>query len=531
MSPRVLSATGALLVALACTRGTTPAPDQQAQTTTLTRRLEADVSTLNWVLQTTDYERWVLSYLYDPLLNVDEDLEPAPGTAKAWEISADGLTYTFHLDPQSTFSDHTPVRATDVLFTIHKITEAQSPEFSSYFDGVDFSKSAAVDDRTVRVVFREPRVTRWFGFNIGILPEHVYSKGDFKTAFTNTVVGNGPYRLARREPGRSITLERRTGYRGRQPSIDRVVFKVIADASVAWHALKRGDIDEMRVKPDVWRAAKDDPQVTSAITFYDILPLSYNCIAWNEKDPILRDAAVRRALSMCFDRQSIIQNLYFGRARAISGPFTPDLWQYNSAIPPVSFDPDGAAALLERAGWRDTDGDGIRERNGQPLSIDLLVAAGDSAAGEQSQIFQQALKHAGVASRILPRDGASMFSAVMKGSYQGAFMAWSLDPEPDIDTLFNSKQQPPAGFNIVHYVNPEVDRLLAATYREFNVPKRRDLFHQLHAILAADQPYTWTIQPAQKWAVSRRVQNVRVSHGYGLYLWYPGALEWSVIPR
>jgi peptide/nickel transport system substrate-binding protein len=116
----------------------------------------------------------------------------------------------------------------------------------------------------------------------------------------------------------------------------------------------------------------------------------------------------------------------------------------------------------------------------------------------------------------------------MKGNYQGAFMAWSVDPDPDIYSLFHSKATPPAGMNVVHYANAAVDKLIEASQTEFDTTKRREIFHRLHAVLANDQPYTWTVQAAQNWAVNRRIQGVKVSKGFGLFGWYPGPLEWTV---
>ncbi len=527
----------ALLVLVAmlfsCSRETasppTPVPSDDGGT--LIRRLEANVDTLNYLLQTTDYERNVLAYLYDPLIDLDENLRPIPGTADRWEVSPDGRTYTLHLDRRATFSDGTRVKASDVVFTIRKLIEVESTQFAGFFEGVDLDETQALDEHTVRVVFNQPLVARWYAFNIGILPEHVYGKGDFRTAFGNTAVGNGAYRLARRAPDGTIVLERRTDYWRAKPPISRILFKVIADPTVAWNALKLGQIDEIRVKTDLWKAERDRPDVQRKITFHDVYLLGYNCIAWNGRDPVLNDSRVRRALAMTFDVPMVIEKLYHSQARPISGPFTPDQWAYNTRVPPVAYDPAGAGALLAAAGWRDTNGDGIRDRGRRTLSFEMLVPAGNAQGIEQSQVLQDALRGIGVAMSIRVIDGASFFEYLMKGKYQAAFMGWNLDPDPDLYSLFHSSQVPPKGMNIVSYSNPEVDRLIEEARREFDHGKRRVIFHRLHELLAADQPYLWSVQVSQKWAVSRRVENVKSSKGYGLFLWHPGPFQWSLKTR
>ena len=490
------------------------------------RRLESDVNTLNYILHTTDYERFVLSYLYDPLVDIDDRLLPIPGAATSWSVSPDGKAYTFHLDPRSTFSDGTPLRASDVLFTVRKIVDESSPQFSSFFEGLDRSSTAVIDDHTIRVAFREPRAAQIYAFNIGILPEHVYGRGDFKRDFNATAVGNGPYRLVRREAGREILLQRRDDYTRARPPIQSILFKVIADDATAWAAMKRGDLDEMRVTNDRWFYEKDRPEVKRLIDFRSFYQLQYNCIAWNSRHPLFRDAAVRRALGMCFDRKTVIEGLYHGQARAITGPFTPDQWAYDPSVPPLPHDPQAAGKLLDDAGWREKNG--VRQKNGKKLAFDMLVPAGSSPSTTQSQVFQDALKAIGVETKVTPIDSAAFFDYLMAGKYEAAMVGWSADPDPDVYSLFHSKQFPPAGLNVTYTAIPEADRLIEEGRRELVLQKRAAIYHRLHRVLADDQPYTWTLQVATKWAINKRVKNVKVSSGFGLYLWSPGPMSWRL---
>ncbi|MEO8381048.1 MAG: ABC transporter substrate-binding protein [Acidobacteriota bacterium] len=526
---------------LTCTREK-PLPPVQATTTATTttapppgprvggrliRRLESDVNTLNYVMQGTDDERQVLQYLYDPLIDFDENMEAIPGTVARWEIADAGKTYTLHLDPRATFSDGQPVTAADVLFTLTTIIDQQSPQFSAWFDGLDREKSKAVDEKTALIVFREARVTQLYAFNIGVLPMHVYSKGDFKK--NKAVIGNGPYVLKKRETGRSILVERNPNYWREKPPIDSVLFRVINDDNVAWSALQRGDIHVTRVNNDAWFHVKDDPAVNARITFHNVYPLAYNAIPWNLKDPLFQDVRVRRALAMAFDRQAVIEKLYHGQARAISGPFPPDSWAYNTAVNAIELNPEAAKGLLASAGWSDSNGDGILDREGKPFSFTLLITAGSKTSVDQSQIYQDALRGIGVEMSIATLDGAAFFDRVLQGNYQAALMSWALDPDPDPYSLFHSSQKPPAGLNVVNFESPEVDRLLEQGRTEFDRSRRTETYHQLHEILAADQPTLWMVQVGMKWAVDRRVKNVRTAKGLGLFLWNPGPFAWWLI--
>ncbi len=497
---------------------------------TLVRRLEADVNTLNMALIGTGPERQVLALVHDGLVEVNERLELTPGIAERWEVSEDQRSYIFFLNPRATFSDGTPVRASDVVYTIRTIADpaTESAQLSSYFVGLDPLRTRVIDDYTVEIGFDRARASQLAAFNIGILPEHYYSKGDFKKDFNDTVVGSGPYVLARRDPGQQIILERRENYWRTKPFIQRIVFRIIPDDAVAWNAAKRGDIDETKMTSDQWQLERNRPEVISAIDIRRFYSLDYNFIAWNTRRPILSDSRVRTALSMCLNRSAIINNVYFGTARIITGPFTPDQTAYDPDVPPIQFNPAAAAGLLTALGWRDTDGDGVLDKDGKPFVIEVLLSSGNKTSNLQAQIFQDALAKIGVRLELVRVDGATMISRALEGDYDATFLAWGLDLDPDPFSYFHSSQFPPNGMNIVYYSNPEADRLMEAAREELDPAARVDLYHQLHRLLATDQPYTWTVQPSLKWAVNKRIQGVRESNGLGLFLWYPGQDEWWI---
>src|SRR5687768_2785256 len=194
-----------VLLLLACRKEMqAPAPpkppvEKTADGGRITVRLEGDVKTLNPLLQDSEDERQVLSFLHDPLVGLDSDSNPIPATAAKWEVTDGGRKFVFHLDPRAIFSDGKPVGASDVVFTLSKIGD--SPQFGGAYASLDLEQTKAIDERTVQVVFKEARVAQLLSFNIPVLPEHVYGKGDF--AKNRAVVGNGPYVLQKREPGRS----------------------------------------------------------------------------------------------------------------------------------------------------------------------------------------------------------------------------------------------------------------------------------------------------------------------------------------
>lgn len=499
---------------------------------TLVRRIEADVVTLNPITSTSTYDRQVVDYLFTPMVLLDKSLEPIPGLAASWEILEGGRLYRFELNPKATFSDGVPVKASDVIFTLKKIVDPKSEALQvvGAFEYLDLSRTRAVDNDTVEIAFRQPLAAQLLRFHdLIVLPEHVYSKGNFLQDYVSTVVGTGPYRLLKRDPGKEIVVERREDYWREKPPLKTVIFKIISDHGTAWNALRRGDIDETRLSSDVWHREHQNPQYANDVDFRRFYTLSYNFIAWNLRTPRVGDKRVRQALSMCIPMQSVINDLYHGTARAMSGPFTPDSFAYNPTVPVVRYDLIGAKRLLTNAGWMDSNGDGIVDNKGKPLKIELILMAGNATTLQFGQMLQSEMKKIGVQLELSVLDFASAIQRIMKGDYEAAYFAYDLDNDPDPFNILHSSQIPPRGQNFANYSNPEIDRIIVQARSEMDRSKRKDLYWKLHEIVAADQPYTFTVQVSSKWGLRKRVRGVEVS-GYGLYRWFPGPLGWW-IPR
>lgn len=497
----------------------------------LNRRLEVKLSTLNPIIATTREERLVANYLFTPLVRLDATLKPIPGLAESWEVSADGRAYTFKLNPRATFSDGTRVLASDVLFTLRKIVDpaTEAVQIASYFELLDPVATRAIDDVTLVLAFKETLASQLVQLNnLNVLPERTYAKGAFGDDFNTTAIGSGPYRLVRQDLSKEIVLERRTDYWDTRPHIQTVVFKVIENPNTAWNAVRRGDIDETPLASDLWIRARTDVALRDALEFRRFYMRAYNFVAWNGRDPFFADRRVRNAMSMCVNLPVIIKDLYQGTARALNGPFMPDEWAYNSRVPVKVFDPAGAKRELASMGWLDTDGDGVLDLKGKPFKFDFVVMSGSSTGMAFAQLLQSELKSIGVQMDIVVLDGAMAIQRFLDGKFQAGYLAWEADPDPDVFQILHSSQIPPHGQNFVYYSNPAADRLIEAGRRELDQEKRIAIYQQLHELVAADQPCTWTVQASLKWAINKRVRGIEESSGLGLFSWYPGELGWWI---
>ena len=498
---------------------------------TLRRRLVGEPATLNAVLQSGLPEQQVLQYLSRPLVDFDARLEPVPGLAERWEVLSDGREYRFFLRADAAWEDGAPVTSADAVFTIRKVVDPRvpAPVFKPLFDGLE--EVAAIDARSFRVRFREPYGSRLFAFAIPLLPEKRFARQAFLRARENRApLSNGPYRLTRWKTQESIELERNERWNGAPAHFDRIVFRIVPENPVAYRSLVEGGLDETWIDQALRDRADSDRRFQRCCRVVELYNLDYNYIALNNRSPFFSDARVRRAMTMLLDRPAIVRGLYRGSARIISGPWAPDSPAYDASITPLPFDPPGAAALLDAAGWRDTDGDGTRDRDGRELEFDLLVSAGSTAGRQIDEVFAGELARAGVRARIRTLEWAAFVERIDTGAYEAASLAWAAsDPNPDPYPYWHSSQFPPRGSNVPFYANAAADRLMDEARREPDAGKRREIYHRLHRIFRDDAPVVFVVNASQKHAFRRRVRGL-VTSPLGLFGFWPGPLSWWGTP-
>ena len=347
------------------------------------------VGKLTPIIPTDAYQSQVAGYVLESLLTRDpETLEWAPGLAEAWQVSDDGLTISFDLRRDLTFSDGAPLTSADVLFTLDLIRnpEINAPQLAPYYEPLD----GVVAEGPHRVVFTLN--TPYFlsleiTAGMDILPKHFYEKftPDEFNASTGLLMGSGPYRLAVNpedwRPGAGqIELVRNDNYWGLRPTFDRLRWQEITEEAAIEVSMRNGDIDRLGVRSDQYLRLKDDPGLNAKADLYEYnsVAAGYRYIGWNQrkdgKPTPFADARVRRAMTMLLNREEMCAQLMAGLATVATGPFNPLSPQYDPGVEPIAYDPEGAKALLAEAGFRDGDGDGVLEDpDGQalPLLADL----------------------------------------------------------------------------------------------------------------------------------------------------------------
>ncbi len=495
----------------------------------LVRHLPAEPSTLNPILVTDVYGSQIDGDLFDSLIRRNpKTLEFEPQLASSWEISPDHLVYTFHLRKDVYWHDGVQFTAKDVKFSYDKIMDplVDAAPLRNYYRDI---KKVEIPDRfTVRFTYSQPyfRALEFCG-GLPIVPAHVFGSGDFNQhPFGRAPIGTGPFRFVKWDTGKEIVLERNENYWGKKPYLDRIVYKIITDNTVAFQVLKQGGLDLMSLRPIQWVKQTRSRRFKKRFKKLKYFLPSYNYIGWNMRRIYFRDRRVRKALTMLVDRQGILRDILYNLGVIVTGPFYINSPAYDRSIKPYPYDPVQAEKLLAEAGWVDHDGDGIRDKDGTKFSFEFLISAGSKFAEQLSTILKESLRRHGIRMTIRRLEWAVFIQQIDDRQFDACTLGWSMGWESDPYQIWHSSQAK-KGSNFVGFVNKEADEIIEKARREFDPKKRNEMYHRFHRIIHEEQPYTFLFTMNALVAVDRRFQNVNV-YPMGLEpreWWVPLALQ------
>jgi peptide/nickel transport system substrate-binding protein len=437
------------------------------------------------------------SLLFDNLLSRDEHLNVQPGLAERWEIP-DPKTYVFHLRAGVKFSDGRPLTSRDVKWSFDSLLERRVRSTKTGTLAL-VERVYAPDESTVVFHLTQP----WAGLlwnlaggeGMGIVPY-----GSLAALSTNPV-GSGPYRFVSAEPDREVVLERNDLYWGEKAKLARVRFMVVPDATTRALELRKGSADiALELNPDMVRTLEREPRLE--VLSAPGTRLAY--MAFNLRDPILKDARVRKAIACALDREPLIHSLWRDFARPAASVLPPESWAYDQALQPVAHDMEQARRLLDSAGYAAV--------NGIRFHLTMKTSTEESSRS-MAAIFQQQLREVGIALDIRSFEFATFFSDIQRGEFQVYSLRWiGGNEDPEIfGYAFDSSKIIPNGANRQFYSNPRVDALIAKAGAEIDQNARKQDYAEVQRILAEDLPYIdlWYFNNVM--VHSRRVTNLRLS--------------------
>jgi peptide/nickel transport system substrate-binding protein len=479
----------------------------------LITHMPAEPGTLNPITSTDAYASEINGYIYESLIRRDpETMKLVPELAESWEISDDHLTYTFHLRKDVHWQDGEPFTADDVLFSYNRINDpgVDAAHLRSYYR--DIEKVEVLDDYTVRYRYSMPyfRALEFCG-GLPIVPEHLFDEGEnFNThPIGRNPMGTGPYKMLRWDTGKEIVLVRDKDYWGGKPHLDRIVFRIITDNTVALQVLKQGQLDVMGLQPIQWIKQTRGRRFERDFEKHSYYLPRYSYIGWNLRKPYFSDSRVRRAMTMLVDRRGFLEKILYGLGTVVTGNFYVNGPDYNHEIEPWPYDPERATELLEEAGWTDSDGDGIRDKDGVPFEFEFMITSGSRIGEQIATLLQENLKKVGIAMTIRQLEWAVFIQNIDNRNFDAATLGWSLSWESDPYQVWHSSQAE-SGSNYVGFKNEEADRIIEKGRRTFDDAKRHKMYHRFHEIVHEQQPYTFLFTTEALVAVQRRFENVEV---------------------
>jgi peptide/nickel transport system substrate-binding protein len=493
-----------------------------------------DASNLIPMLASDSASHDISDLIYNGLVKYDKDLNLVGDLAESWEVSSDGLTITFHLRHGVRWHDGTSFTAEDVLFGFRTITNPKTP--TAYAgDYLEVKRAEVLDSYTFRVTYGKPfapGLTTWG--NLVVLPKHLLEGQDItKSKLTREPVGTGPYKLKQWLTQEKIVLESNHDYFEGRPYIDGYIYRIIPDPATMFLELKAGGVDWMGLTPIQYRRQTDDPAFERQFHKYKYLPFSYTYLGYNLLSPLFQDKRVRQAISYAIDKEEIIKVVLLGLGEISTGPYKPGAWYYNPQVKHYPYNPDRAKELLREAGWRDSDGDSILDKDGEPFEFTILLNWGNQSRLNSAEIIQWRLGQIGIKVKLRVMEWASFINEYIdKKRFEAVILGWSTGLDPDQYDIWHSSKTDYKELNFISYQNKEVDKLLEKARRSFDREERKRYYFRFQEILAEEQPYTFLFVPYALPVVHARFRGIKPAPAgitYNFIRWYVPTREQRVV--
>ena len=494
--------------------------------------------------QYNDVDRDLCTLVFSGLLRQDVRGQVQPDLAESWEVSPDGLVYTFQLRPNARWHDNRPVTADDVIYTIKLLQDPNFPGLQDVAAMWRTVKAEEINSLTVQLTLQEP-FTPFLQYvttgNFGVLPKHVL--GEVKAAdlpilsFNRKPIGSGPFQVEQFGSGETgqpqhVLLDAFTGYYGRQPYIAKIDFKFYPDFPSMLAAYRAGEIQGLNKVPvDQLMSVRDTP----SLNLYTGPMAGYTMIFLNQGDPALpffQDQNVRQALLLSLDRRQIIEEVLHGQGLVADSPIIPGTWAYADDLPPVVPNRDRARQLLNEAGWRYTvpqqpvRGEGfensipptpvavssdspIRVKDSVPLSFTLYTNNNPLQVALAQAVAKQ-WREIGVQASVLPVQAGLRTNYLEPRTYQAALIDVQLPSDPDPYPFWHETQSDPPGQNYSQFRDRDISEVLEQARRTNDQAQRLDLYHRFQEMFREKTPGILLYYPVYNYGISEKVRDVQI---------------------
>lgn len=475
-----------LLSMIQCGKGSEKAPADESK---ITLGLVADDLWFN-----KERTEIVVHLMFLSFCGVNDHGELEAALAERWEHSDDYKEWTFFLRKDVKWHDGTPTTAHDVKFTFDLVTNPDAGVYSRGNYTVE-----VIGDYCLMMRYKKPK---WSPSFQTFYPKHILEKLNTKEFwrwdFWKQPVGNGPYRCVRYVPGVMTEVEVNPDFYGEKPKIERVVFKLLKEPSLT--ELLSGNVDALAPAPRDFISKL--PKENNFSSYYFWLPVM-RTIYWNHKNPFFKDAKIRKALTLAIDKKELAAALnYPEEVPLIDAVINRNQFrkeQYPESIP---FDPDEARTLLESAGWKDSDGDGIRERNGKKFQFTAIVR--EDIDNRIPVYVQSQFQKIGIHMELESLDRKTTFERRELGQFEAIFTVISNSAtQSRWGHIKMFGKNAPSG-----YANPEISTLFDLVIKTRDDEEKDKLYQKIQQILITDVPTTFLVPLVSTSIVHSRIKGL-----------------------
>ena len=486
-----------------------------------------NISTFNPALASDGASFQAYSLLWPKPYEIDAaSSAPIPGLT-TWEVSEDGLTYTFTIRDDANWSDGMPISSHDMKFVIDAI---KSDDIASGQESAVASVEAVniVDDKTYEVVLNKLDCAAFSDLGgIRFLPSHLFA-ADFSDFETNDVtinpinISGGPYIMDEWAPDAFQRFHANPDWWGGAVGIPNLINRNIKEQAVALQSIQAGEVDYTYLHGDLFTQIADTSNLQWEI--FPQMSVKFMALNWVDPDqpsaahdedgnpieqtphPIFSDINVRKAVAMGYNKGDILATMGGDQGGTpLIGAVNPAIgWAYNSDLQPYPYDPEAAMSLLEAAGWVDEDGDGVREKDGVRLEFtisysDILLMFETTALVAQDQLgdigFDVKLEKVEWANYISDIYLGQKYDATPMSNSGGT--GGAPDPNNFMTLLYGPEDVPGSGNNLASYINPEIDALIDAgrAVQGCDIETRGEIYREIQRIAHEDAAYDWTFVP------------------------------------
>ena len=500
--PGGAAATSAVATAVATAKNS-PAPPVGAKPNSLIYASQFEPTILNG-LAIEQVARWAQDIVFDGLVRANTKLELVPRLAASWDISDDGKTYTFKLQPNAKWHDGQPVTSDDVAFTYQAV---QNPPpgvaLLARTDYAGIDRIETPDPQTVRFVLKNVDASFLTKLQGGILPKHILEGKTDWSEFNRRPVGTGAYKLEKWDSGQQLIFAANPDYWMGKPAVETVIWRVVKDANALFTQLQNGEVDGSGVPiqniPTVKQNAK--------LKVYDTLGAA-TYIGFQFDNPLFKDVRVRQALAYGLDKGAVISQILKGQGRPATSLIQPSSWAYNPNVMTYPFDPAKAKQLLAEAGWK-PGSDGILAKDGKPFKFVILTNSELAERKDITVLARQQWRDLGVDVEPQYLDNATFINdRVLKANFDAILLAGTVNLDPDYLRRNHASASIQAGSNFLHWSDPQLDALLAQGIRTPRQADRKPIYDQAQQIIAEQAPAIYLYHPFATYAFRPDLQGV-----------------------